>query len=298
MKKILLVLSAVLFLQYAFATVHEVQVSNFQFSPANLTVTIGDTVRWVWVTGSHTTTSGTIPVNAASWDVPMNSSSTSFDYEVTVEGTYNYVCTPHAAFGMVGSITATGALPVVLNNFTISPGKANTAMLAWATATEQNTDHFEVMRSTNGSNFQKITTIPAAGNSSVLLQYTYTDISLPTTASYLYYSLTIVDKDGKRTSSGIKMFRNANSVSKLIASLSPNPISRPGHLMLQFNSEKENTLHVQLFNAVGKLVKQTDMTAVTGLNNGHFHIGDVPAGTYTVIFIMDGLKESYKIVVQ
>lgn len=297
MKKILLVLSAVLFLQYAFATVHEVQVSNFQFSPATVDAVVGDTMKWVWGGGFHTTTSTSVPNGASTWDAPMQSANDSFVYVLTVAGTYNYFCSIHPT-SMTATLNVTGALPVVLNNFTISPGKANTAMLAWATATEQNTDHFEVMRSTNGSNFQKVTTIPAAGNSSVLLQYTYTDIALPATASYLYYSLTIVDKDGKKTSSGIKMFRNANSVSKLIASLSPNPISRPGHLMLQFNSEKENTLHVQLFNAAGKLVKQTDMTAVTGLNNGHFHIGDVPAGTYTVIFTMDGLKESYKIVVQ
>jgi len=40
------------------------------------------------------------------------------------------------------------------------------------------------------------------------------------------------------------------------------------------------------------------MSAVVGLNNGHFHVGDVPAGVYTIIFSMDNFKESYRVVVQ
>jgi len=94
------------------------------------------------------------------------------------------------------------------------------------------------------------------------------------------------------------MFRNVNGVPRLIVQLSPNPISRPGHLMLQFNSDKVGTMHVQLFDASGRLVKEADMSALAGLNNGHFHIGDVPSGTYTIIFSMNDQKESYRVVVQ
>jgi hypothetical protein len=186
----------------------------------------------------------------------------------------------------------------VLNDFSVSATKAMGALLAWVTASEQNTDHFEIMRSTNGIHFEKIATVPAKGNSSVLVNYSYTDNALPANVRYLYYSLAIVDKDGKRSLSDIKIFSNINGSTKLIVSLSPNPISRPGHLMLQFNSDKDNSMHVQLFDQSGKLVKQVDMSAVAGLNNGHFHIGEVAPGVYTIIFTMDDKKESYKIVVQ
>src|SRR5437870_3807027 len=87
------------------STTQVVNVSDFQFSPANFTITVGDTVKWQWLSGTHTTTSLTIPGGAASWDAPMDFSHTTFIYRVTVAGTYNYHCTFHAP-GMAGSFTA------------------------------------------------------------------------------------------------------------------------------------------------------------------------------------------------
>jgi len=104
----LILISVFLFLNlFANATKFVIQVSNFQFNPASITnVLVGDTIHWEWVDGSHTTTSTTIPGSAATWDQPINSTSTSFEYKVTVAGTYNYKCTPHFASGMVGSFIA------------------------------------------------------------------------------------------------------------------------------------------------------------------------------------------------
>lgn len=88
------------------AAIHEVMVSSNQFSPNSLNVNVGDTVRFIWMNGNHTTTSVSIPVGAAPWDSPMTSAVTQFDYKVTVAGSYGYKCTPHAFGGMVGSFTA------------------------------------------------------------------------------------------------------------------------------------------------------------------------------------------------
>lgn len=298
MKKIYTLIAALLILKSSFAqTTFTVHVSNFQFNPATVNAVVGDKIKWVWDNGFHTTTSTSVPNSATTWDAPLQSAGATFTYTLTVAGTYNYECTVHPT-QMQGTITVTGALPVVLSNFGVSPGKLNSALIAWSTASEQNTDHFEVMRSTDGSHFDKIASVPAKGNSSVNVNYSYTDNALPASYRYLYYSLSVVDKDGKKTLSQIKMFANVNGAPKLIVSLSPNPISRPGHLMLQFNAAKEGAMHVQLYNASGKLIKESDLSAVVGLNNGHFHVGDVPAGVYTVIFTMDNLKESYRVVVQ
>jgi plastocyanin len=127
---ILLALAITLSLK-TYATKITVQVSNFQFTNAAISATVGDTVRWVWVSGSHTTTcNGTAmtsrPSGAASWDNPINSGSTSFEYVLTVAGVYQYKCTPHASGGMVGTITVAPAngianLNGIVNYLEINP---------------------------------------------------------------------------------------------------------------------------------------------------------------------------------
>jgi len=112
MRKTLLLLAiAYLATNVATATTHTVTVADFQFTPSSLTAHVGDTVRWIWNSGDHTTTSGVIPAGAAAWDSPMSSTSTTFSYKVTVAGTYNYVCTPHAPM-MAGTITVQSAASV------------------------------------------------------------------------------------------------------------------------------------------------------------------------------------------
>lgn len=89
-----------------YPVVHSVNVQDFTFNPANITnVRPGDTVRWVWVNGSHTTTSTTIPSGAGTWDHLIDASHLTFDYVPTVPGVYHYKCTPHAASGMIAQFT-------------------------------------------------------------------------------------------------------------------------------------------------------------------------------------------------
>src|SRR5690349_17304260 len=108
MKKVtgLFLLILLTFSLNTYSTTWTVTVQNFMFTPSNLpSVIVGDTIKWEWINGSHTTTSTTIPQGAPTWDSPMNDQSPVFRYIVTVPGTYNYVCTPHAP-DMAGSFTA------------------------------------------------------------------------------------------------------------------------------------------------------------------------------------------------
>jgi plastocyanin len=278
------------------ATIHDVQVSNFQFTPATVNAFVGDTVRWTLENGTHTTTSRTIPEGAAPWDSPIDPSNTTFDYVITEEGEYNYWCTPHAP-DMAGVINASAALPVVLSEFNVSLSN-NTGILNWKTLTEINTDYFSVKRSVDGSKFTDIGKVNAAGNSVFSKTYSFQDNNINKETKYYYYMLEIIDKDGKRQASDIKMLRNNTISNTLITRLSPNPISRPGHLMLQFNADKQGMMLVQLYDSKGNMVKQTRMTAVEGLNNGHFHLGDLPSGMYKIVFSLEGLKETKSIIVQ
>ncbi len=136
----------------------------------------------------------------------------------------------------------------------------------------------------------------AAGNSSLRKDYSFIDDKISSSIRYAYYALAIVDKDGRTELSPIKIFKNKTAATKLIISLSPNPISGMGHLMLKFNADKPGTMHAKLIDTQGRLVLQTDLSAVTGVSNGHIHMGEIPNGTYTIQFTLDGITESYRII--
>jgi plastocyanin len=95
------------------ATIHIVNQQGLTFSPADFTVMVGDTVRFQWTNGSHNTVSTDVPAGAAAWNSPLNSGNQSYDYEVSVAGSYAYVCTFHA--GQDGVFTAEAAPNAVQN---------------------------------------------------------------------------------------------------------------------------------------------------------------------------------------
>lgn len=97
------------------ATVHTILVWDgyFQFVDAesfssDITIELGDTVQWLPLdppTIIHTITSTNIPVGATSfdyiWQAPAD---TFFQYIPEYVGLYEYECTPHVQFNMVGTI--------------------------------------------------------------------------------------------------------------------------------------------------------------------------------------------------
>lgn len=307
MKKIvLLFMFAGIFAFKTQATIHVIQVANFSFSPVNISnVIVGDTVRWVWVNGSHTTTdnpatnpdgANSLPAGAATWDASMNTGSRTFDYKVLVAGIYKYSCRPHQP-DMAGSFTASASMPVILSEFKLSTAN-NKPGLTWKTVTEENTDYFSIRRSYDGATYTEIARIPAAGNSATEKVYSYNDINVSGKDKYAYYMIAIVDKDGTQQFTETRLFKNLQATVKLVTSISPNPISKSGHLMLQFNADKTGKMDVNILNMEGKAVLKTSMYAVPGVNNGHIHLGDLAPGTYNLIFSLDGTKETHRIIVK
>ncbi|MBB6611229.1 T9SS type A sorting domain-containing protein [Pontibacter sp. Tf4] len=84
-------------------------------------------------------------------------------------------------------------LPVELLSF---KGKATQSGidLQWETASEKDNERFEVERSTDGRTFEKIGQVAGAGNSSIKLNYSYTDPVLR--QGVYHYRLRQVDYDG------------------------------------------------------------------------------------------------------
>lgn len=102
MKKLYAILIFAFSVSLANAAIIPIQVMASSFSPASVNAICNDTIVWVWGgSGSHTTTSTTIPSCATSWNAPISVSSFSFAITVPCAGTYNYVCSPHSFTGVI-----------------------------------------------------------------------------------------------------------------------------------------------------------------------------------------------------
>lgn len=101
------------------AGVHQVTVNASSFSPATVNAVCGDTVGWILGSGSHTTTSTTIPSCATAWNAPINTTSPVYAIVVPCAGTYNYVCSPHGFTGVI-NVTCSNGIASINNSFSSS----------------------------------------------------------------------------------------------------------------------------------------------------------------------------------
>lgn len=309
MKKFTLICLSSLIMSALHATVITVFVTNNnQFTPANFTCLVGDTVRYNCTEGFHnvstlvtTAQTGLVPVGAPNIfsGVPLNIT-WGYDYIVLVPGDYRYYCQVHSFDGInghVGRFTATVPFPAELKNFEARLDK-KTVAVSWQTLTEQNVNYFAIKRSFNGVEFSELARVKAVGNSTALQNYNFTDDRIGNANTNIYYRLATVDQDGTQSLSPIVMVKTLGTIKKLITSLSPNPISRPGHLMVQFNADGASKLHATVYNAAGKMVLQNVLNGVSGLNNKDLHIGDLPSGIYNIVFTLGTLRETHRVVMK
>ena len=307
MKHLYLLISFFLLSFYSKATTFIVAVLNNQFSPANIpNVVVGDVIQFNFAPGNfHNATSsplGVVPAGAANiFSGAIGAVTTSYSYSVTKAGNYRYYCQQHSGdglTGMVGTFTATDPIPVKLKSFDVLYN-AGAVTAKWITASEQNVAYFSLQKSIDGKNYTEAGRIAAAGNSNTDKTYSCQDLQLDKSARFIYYMLKTVDIDGQYSFSEVKLIRNDKADRKLITQLSPNPVSREvGHLMFKFNSETKGTLKAVVSDAQGKVVMKLDLSANVGINNGHIHMGDLPAGIYSIAFNLGGMKETRKIMVQ
>jgi len=108
----------------ALSAVHVVNVQSLSSSPKDISINVGDTVRWVWVAGIHTTTSGADCDPDGLWDAVISSSDPVFERVFDEEGLYDYYCTPHCLMGMVGTVTVTGSGAVEPNGPGVAVARA------------------------------------------------------------------------------------------------------------------------------------------------------------------------------
>jgi hypothetical protein len=117
-----------------------------------------------------------------------------------------------------GSITT---LPVKLFDFTANKDN-DKVYLNWSSASETNSDVFEIERLQGSDEFTKIGKVKAAGNSNQTRFYQFTDLGFNPELD-MYYRLKMIDKDGSfEYSKVISIVLNSNFDNQSVT-ISPNP---------------------------------------------------------------------------
>ena len=100
---------------------------TLQFTPDTLAISVGDTVRWTWSTGTHSSTSGTPGSPDGLWDSGIHTQGATFLHTFNAAGSFPYYCTPHGSCcGMVGTINvASACTPPPPNMVSWWPGDGN-----------------------------------------------------------------------------------------------------------------------------------------------------------------------------
>jgi plastocyanin len=89
------------------AVTHNISVGNNFFAPEFLEARAGDTLKWNWVAGSHTVTSGSPCVADGMFNANIASpNNLTFSYVIPNDfsGPLPYFCIPHCGLGMTGNV--------------------------------------------------------------------------------------------------------------------------------------------------------------------------------------------------
>lgn len=143
-------------------------------------------------------------------------------------------------------VTAESPLPVELAYFKAKAAQKNISLI-WQTASELNSDLFQIQRSPDGRTFQSIGEVAAAGFSTQTLDYQFTDTApLP---GINYYRLQQYDFDGTSSFSPVITVEYAPAGNVTVF---PNPAR--DRLHLAFGEETTEVAVAYLFDALGRQV--------------------------------------------
>ncbi len=183
------------------------------------------------------------------------------------------------------------ALPIKLQSFEVIK-QNNKAVIIWVTSTEQNSNYFEIQKSTDGINFSSVGNVHAAGNSSTLINYSFSDPTI--LKGVFYYRLKQVDKDGKYEYSVIKKI-SFNELASI--NIYPNPAKN--FVVITFPETNTEKSIIGLYNVEGKLIKTfIKKELLSAINTQVLNIADVANGTYILTVKLKNVIKQTTLIIQ
>jgi len=153
------------------------------------------------------------------------------------------------------------AAPVELTDFRVKK-KNRDANLSWVTNSEINASHFKIYRSNDGSSWDYVSTVEAAGNSTVRKDYYYSDLNAQMFADAdgdVFYRLRAIDLDGSAEYSPIRSVNFDGSGMSERFTVYPNPTDGEIHVTSNNLRVYDNPI-LDVYNIYGQKVAKINLS--------------------------------------
>jgi hypothetical protein len=185
--------------------------------------------------------------------------------------------------------------PFTLKSFKVNTVNDNAVNINWQTAQEIKSAFFDLETSANSTDWIKLSTIKAKGNSDVAQSYSFTDKKPIVYNSDIYYRLKMVDLDGSYKYSAIQVAKLKNT-GIVIDNLSAQPLQAYNNGHFKVHSSSNKAINISVTDMNGRILyNQTAM-----LRNGSNTIeipGEKMAQTRGIVlikFAADGFVKTFK----
>jgi len=168
-------------------------------------------------------------------------------------------------------------LPIELVSFS-STCIGSGSLITWKTSSENNTSHFTLEKSKDGSNWYIINNQQAAGNSNNLITYTFTDEEKNNDINY--YRLNQYDIDGTYETFG-PISNNCLEESSGYFSIFPNPSTNSFSVIIN-NSSLIGTCFLYIRDEGGRIVYDKNIEVTQGINLYLIDKLDISPGFYYI----------------
>jgi hypothetical protein len=152
-------------------------------------------------------------------------------------------------------------LPVTLLNFTANAVDNQYIHLSWATATEINNMGFEILRSTDGKNFETIGWLEGNLNSNHLQSYGFDDKNVATGIKY-YYLLKQIDVNNQSNLSEVRLASLNDLKTKPVSMVVSNPFT--DNIYITINSEKMSNAYLSIIDMNGLILDHSFLNITKG----------------------------------
>lgn len=175
-------------------------------------------------------------------------------------------------------IMGEGTLPVTL--ISLSGRKVTDGnRLEWVTASEFNSDRFMVEKSLDGTSFENIGQVSAAGFSNNITPYQYLD-EKPATGNN-YYRLKMIDRDATFRYSNVLLI--ANRTNDQAGKLYPNPTIPGRQALLQLEGLEKGMVTISVSGINGQVIKTFRATSTDGRLQVNIPATGMNSGNYLII---------------